>query len=186
MIKVSEAVKKIGIPVKEWDGACYAIACTFVRCGVVKGKPAYGHWRGPISPKSSFAGRGALGFVHHGWIELPNQKICDPTRWVFEAVKPYIYVGYNDYYDAGGNVFREEIMEQPPAFNPTEKVVSFPSITTAVSFLGSPPYCFGQLFWLANLPLPYLGEDAKKIYTALKNASFGALVPIDNYRMVME
>lgn len=80
----------------------------------VQGEVRYGNWMGPIHPDCpEFGGR---PFAHHGWVEKADGSIVDPTRWVFEHVKPYIYEGPNDHYDAGGNEIREaRIGSRPPA-----------------------------------------------------------------------
>ena len=76
-----------------WIGSCYGVASGIVDKKLVRGKAIYGHYRGPISKDSYWKDRRKLGFVHHGWIELPDGRILDPTRWVFENRKPYIYLG---------------------------------------------------------------------------------------------
>lgn len=40
-----------------------------------------------------FYTRSKAGFCRHGWVELEDGCVLDPTRWVFEHVEPYIYVG---------------------------------------------------------------------------------------------
>lgn len=80
----------IQVPLHEWPGNCYAIACAVLKSGMVRGRATYGHYYGYISPLSiPFGGR---KWSRHGWITR-RKTIVDPTRWVFEAVKPYIYVG---------------------------------------------------------------------------------------------
>jgi len=92
-LTVAEVATAIGVPVQQWSGKCYAIACAILRAKLVKGRPAYGHWTGPVHSASPFASKGSLSFVRHGWIVLPNGAVLDPTRWVFEAVEPYLYHG---------------------------------------------------------------------------------------------
>lgn len=100
-LTVAEAEKAIGIPVDQWSGNCYAIACAILRARLVKGRPAYGHWTGPVHPQSPFRRGGNVPFQRHGWIVLEERgphaqrpgAVMDPTRWVFEHVAPYIYVG---------------------------------------------------------------------------------------------
>lgn len=92
-LTVADVAKAIGVATSAWSGNCYAIACAILRAKLVKGRPAYGHWTGPVSKKSPFASRRGLPIVRHGWIILENGAVMDPTRWVFEAVEPYIYVG---------------------------------------------------------------------------------------------
>lgn len=93
-LTVAQVEKAIGIPVREWSGKCYAIACEILRAKLVKGRPAYGHWTGDVHPKSPFARDGKRPpIVRHGWIILESGAVLDPTRWVFEAVEPYLYTG---------------------------------------------------------------------------------------------
>jgi len=93
-LTVADVEKAIGTPVAEWSGNCYAIACGILRAKLVKGRPAYGHWTGPVHAKSPFSHDGKRPpIVRHGWIILENGAVLDPTRWVFEAAAPYLYVG---------------------------------------------------------------------------------------------
>ena len=89
-------------PTDDWRGNCFALAAQAVTHGIVEGRAVYGTWRGPISEDSIFFEHQGE-FVIHGWVNLPDGRICDPTRWVFEAVEPYIYIGKNDHYDEGVN-----------------------------------------------------------------------------------
>ena len=92
-LSVSAVEAAIGIPAEKWKGRCYAIACAIVEFNLVEGTAVYGHWTGPIAATSLFANRRDLGFCHHGWIILKDGRVLDPTRWVFESVDPYIFVG---------------------------------------------------------------------------------------------
>lgn len=88
--------KAIGEPAKDWAGRCYEISYKLVKAGIMpKGAEAvYGHWRGDVHRNSMFANR-PLPFVQHGWIYVADEGlVIDPTRWVFEARKPYLYSGY--------------------------------------------------------------------------------------------
>lgn len=89
-ITVAEVEKAIKLPAKKWAGQCYGVATEMVKKGVVDGRAVYGIWWGLIHPKSLFAGR---AWTHHGWIVLYDHSVIDPTRWVFEHAKPYIYHG---------------------------------------------------------------------------------------------
>ena len=93
-IDIGKAAKKIGIPMRSWAGRCYEIACLFVEKGVVNGTPVYGHWLGKVDPKAQkFGERSGLPFQHHGWVLMKNGTVVDPTRWVFENAKPYVFIG---------------------------------------------------------------------------------------------
>jgi hypothetical protein len=94
-IAVADVEKAIGIPAEEWKGRCFEIATKMVKAGLVEGEPIYGHWVGPISRSSHFAERRNTGFTNHGWVLVNEEKqlVVDPTRWVFEARNPYIFIG---------------------------------------------------------------------------------------------
>lgn len=97
-----ECEKAVGEPAEKWVARCYEIAYKIVAAGLVTRKQGlgdgfavYGHWVGPISPRSHFADRARLGFTQHGWIYIADTcMVIDPTRWVFEAKAPYIYADY--------------------------------------------------------------------------------------------
>lgn len=99
-LKIAEVAKAIGVPVEKWSGNCYAIACSMLRAKLLKGRPAYGHWVGDVHPRSPFYSK-TSPFQRHGWVVVEERGphaerpglVVDPTRWVFEAVEPYIYVG---------------------------------------------------------------------------------------------
>jgi len=98
---LQECEKAIGEPASAWVARCFEISHKIVEAGLVSrkrglgGEAVYGHWVGPISPRSHFADRRNLGFVQHGWIHVEaHGMVIDPTRWVFEAKAPYIYADY--------------------------------------------------------------------------------------------
>jgi hypothetical protein len=171
-------------PAHTWAGRCYAIAKQMVEKGLVKGKARYGHWLGPVVKGTIFSYR---PIIQHGWIVV-GDKIVDPTRWVFEGVKPYIYYGKNDYYDVGGNTLREKMMGAPLPQSGKKCNLPLPSKSKEyfLSLLGAKEFWTSDLFWLGNLSLNILGIHAKALYTALKKIGRPAVVPIDNYRLIME
>jgi hypothetical protein len=198
----SVAADVIQIPLSQWPCNCFMIATAFIRTGLVKGKACYGGWLGPIAAGSPFEGR---GYTHHGWVEQrgvsDDKLIVDPTRWVFENVSPYVYVGPNDHYDKGGNRFREAMNDHfgnmtAPA--PDGRVnARFNEILTPISrgaiylLLGRPehtgPVCANELFWLGNLNPERLGSNmARTLYGLLDKAGLVGVVPIDNWHDVME
>lgn len=180
-----------------------------------------GHWLGPVAVSSRFGSRRGLPFIAHSWIQshglvLPmgevyhgiladrstfrivHNPIIDPTRFVFDGKDPYIYVGPNDYYDAGGNAWRHENMPTLPPFNPDLKLIhlSLPAVTEwwiAVQLAGQPTgadypygyYNYALIMWLGNLSLTLLGEHAKPIFKAIVDAGQGAAIPLDNRIMVL-
>jgi hypothetical protein len=181
-----------------WAGRCYEMACTMVREKLVEGKAVYGNWTGPVKKGTMFAGRPV---VHHGWVLLPDGRVCDPTRWAFEGKKPYIYIGPADHYDEGGNKFREKQIGDAPEWDATEplhninhtimdsKTWGFVEDILGLNEICDEDYLPGdvterQLWWLAHLPPARLGEHAPAIYVALDKLGKKALIPIDNRRMV--
>ncbi len=186
-------------PPSGWVGVCYGISCQMVESGIVSGHAVYGHWTGPVAKGTMFAGR---PIVRHGWVILPDRRVFDPTRWVFEDTQPYIYIGKADHYDEGGNRLREVLLGPPPEWDPDEKqfrITAWIMDSDAWNFIEftlkvetqldetSPEVGLltqSQLIWLANLPPVSLGEHAPEIYVAIKNLGRRALIPIDNLRMV--
>jgi len=199
----------LGEPASAWSARCFEIASRIVDAKLCpKGSVAvYGHWIGPITKGSLFAGKAAMGFVQHGWVVLPDGRVLDPTRWVFEHVVPYLYVGAADadHYDEGGNKFRTAMQpSQPPSFDECEDQYLLDQYvlpdgkawTFVEKLLGlSDPFdmpdgvetgtiCESQLHWLAHRDPRSLGGHAKAIYDAIRKLDKGALIPIDNKMMV--
>lgn len=92
---LKECEKALGERAPQWAKRCYEIAHKIVKKGLVPGGEAvYGHWLGPVHPNSPFAGK-RMPFVQHGWIWIEDHGlVVDPTRWCFEAKRPYLYVEY--------------------------------------------------------------------------------------------
>jgi hypothetical protein len=91
---LAECEKVLGEKAEKWVARCYEISCRIVAAGLVDGVAVYGHWTGDVASGSYFATRSArLPFVNHGWILLKDGRVLDPTRWVFENVAPYLYIG---------------------------------------------------------------------------------------------
>lgn len=186
-LTLEEAERAIGEPADHWVARCHEIAARLLKSGLVKGKLRYGHYNGPVRPGTFFDGK---PIVRHGWIEQ-GATIIDPTRWVFEGVPPYIYIGPNEgEYDAGGNVFMAATLAPPPAFDERAKATPLSLSPECEAFLlgllKHPRFTMQGLFWLANLPLPVLGEFARETFRALERAGETALIPIDNWQLVME
>lgn len=91
---LAECEKALGEKAETWVARCYEISYRIVAAGLVDGEAVYGHWLGDVAPRSHFADRGhRLAFIPHGWILLKDGRVLDPTRWVFEDVAPYLYIG---------------------------------------------------------------------------------------------
>jgi hypothetical protein len=195
---IQKVEKTLGIKVGRWKGKCHLIATQLVDKKLIKGRAIYGHWLGPISRISFFKNRRGLPFVHHGWIETEGGEIVDPTRWVFEAVKPYIYFGKNDYYDEGGNKFRKAMERPCPAYNKKSKHLPFhiegkgKEIEEASDYIlellntTADKVTLDHAFWLGNLSITTLGKFALNVYQWLDSIGLEAIVPIDNWNLVME
>ena len=196
VFNVTEVAKIIGVPVEEWKGNCHGISSLLLEHKLVVGKLRYGHWIGPVREKTLFS-KYPRGIVRHGWVELENGTIVDPRRYIFEGVEPYIYVGKNDHYDAGGNRFRQSLMKPAPKYSKDERQVTLKirrivarkileDMLDTTSHFGVIYATIKQVFWLANLPLDTFSGFAKPIYEAIMEVGYGAFIPIDNKTMVME
>ena len=192
---VNEVAQKIKWDVQEWKGNCYGVANACNEAGVVNGKLRYGHYTGPIHKNSLFKKNIPIGFCQHGWIELPGNQIFDPTRWVFENKPPYIYVGKNDYYDVGGNKFREATRTEPPKYLDTDKKKEVDIPLDLKNFINeilkdtrkeTNDYTLRQLMYLANTPPRLLEPFGKEIFTILKDNYLKGFIPLDNWELVME
>lgn len=189
---------RIGIPTHRWPGNCYGIAQACVWKRVVRGRLCYGMWLGPVAAGSPFAGR---ALSRHGWVERPDGQVWDPTRWVFEAAKPYIYVGPSDHYDFGMNRVRGLLRGAPPGPGKAELTLELP-VSAAVlvgPILALKPEDFEidarrrtyvhltrvQVFYLANTPLHDLSEQAKPIFRAIVAAGCDVMIPMDNRERVL-
>ena len=191
---VKKIAKAIKFPLKSWAGHCHEVASMIYKAKLVPddSRVEYGIWHGPISPNSKlFAGRAV---THHGWIQLKNGEIYDPTRYAFENKAPYIWVGRDVqcFYDFGGNRLRERLMDcsKAPAFDAKKKMTIVPTKYRALfgrKLSNSDPVfaTMEQLGWMGSLPLHLLGEDALKVYTALKDMDLDNLIPIDNRRKIL-
>jgi hypothetical protein len=166
------------------------VACEIVKAKVVRGKARYGIYHGPISEESIFAGR---EIAHHGWIER-RTTLVDPTRWVFEHVEPYIYVGPkgNADYDFGGNRLREKMLRPPPEFDSERNHWKVPKHLQpfVLLMLGEQHFgnvvCAWQMIWLASLPLSMLGDQAEPLYRwIIDDVEISSFIPVDNREFVL-
>ena len=188
LFDINKIAKQINFPTKKWEGNCHGVATQIVESGMIDGKVERGYWKGDVSKRSIFYGK---PLIPHSWIRMSNGKIADPTRWCFEQVTPYIFVGGNDYYDVGGNDFRMENMTPCPEFNPSHKEckIKFPKSCNkfVMNLIGNPPYLtINHAMWISNLSLKVLSPYAKEIFTAFDKAKEGCLIPMDNYNIVMK
>lgn len=188
-----EAELIVGSPATEWEGRCAEISSALA--DAYRGEAVYGHWVGPVVDGSPFAYAQSTGFAQHGWIEMPDGSIVDPTRFAFEAAEPYIYIGENDHYDRGGNAFRmAEVGEPPEAEDDGQPPVAFEvspeaaSVIFAIAGWRHPEHglLFTQVKWLAHIsPLVYGLDLAAEIFEAIDETIGRVWVPIDNWHWVM-
>jgi hypothetical protein len=192
----------IGLAAADWRDRCHEVACKILRRRLVYGEERYGHYYGPVAPAHR---RHGLPFQRHGWIEAPDGRVIDPTRWVFEAVEPYLYHGPGDDYDPGGQRLAAGRIQPYPA-GPHDAATESPRLTEAqrearrrvfqldlagparahlIALAGGQDgdYSFEQVFWLANLPLSWWGEHAAAAYESLTRAGQRAMIPIDHLRL---
>ena len=197
MKKISPAdwARRIKIPLAAWPGNCDGIAWAIVQEGLVPGGVVTrGFWWGVMG--GPFVGR---PFTGHSWITRPDGSIVDPTRYVFEEERPYIYQGPEDTnYDPGGNRLREGVPCPPHEADETEVTLDFDDVEEANMVRDLLPSdwladeestfvdCNGkQAHWLANRPPRLLGLAARPLFRALIKAGYRAHIPIDNQRVVL-
>lgn len=192
---VNEVAKAIKWDVQDWKGNCYGVASACKEANIIDGKLRYGHYTGPINRNSIFNKNIGIGFCQHGWLELPNNRVFDPTRWVFENVEPYIYIGKNDYYDVGGNKFRQLNRKEPPVYSDKDKKKEVDLPVDLKNFINeilkdtrkeTNDYTLQQLMYLGNTPPKLLEPFAKEIFSLLQKNYLKAFIPIDNWKLVME
>lgn len=178
-LTLAEAEQIVGAPAREWAGNCFAVATALA--DRVGGIAVYGAWDGPIAPTSLFAGRPS---ANHGWVQLTNGQVFDPTRWEFEGLDPYLFEGDSDYYDEGRNRQRAENLPPFPEANDEPLELNPGPLAAALAALcGGEPidrYTIAQWMWFANLPWDTLGEHRAALYDLLIANDRRALIPIDN------
>jgi hypothetical protein len=193
-----EIANLIGMDLVDWPGRCHEVALKIVHSETIEGEARYGLYHGPIHKDSRFAGR---QFTRHGWIEVPDGRIVDPTRWVFESCLPYLYVcpGDNAEYDFGGNNTHEATMGPCPKLDPsgpvfTMELLALPAMKvaglTGEEMEVAHPRCKvvlgnDQLFWLANYPLRKLVPHATDVYREIIRLGHVGYIPIDNRRLIL-
>lgn len=187
---IDRIAKKIKWPVSDWPKNCYAISVAIYRAKLVPAASCvrYGIWWGPVAEGSPFADR---PFSHHGWIELPDRRIYDPTRYVFENVEPYIWIGsYSPDYDIAGQklnaIFSGAVcpdpVGEPIALTKSQKEI----LERFIPSIDQRDPDIEQIRWLAHLHTDALGDQAKEVYRILDELDLLVLVPLDNRRYVLE
>lgn len=184
MISIKKAEQLIHSKASTWEGNCHTVASELLKTNTKElkgGKLLYGMWHGPIHPKSIFAGR---PFTHHGWIRMPDATIVDPTRWAFEYVKPYIYHGENDFYDAGGQRLKLAMRGECPDFTgqhpiPAPQGKLREIIQSVCQDKIGEQICASQKFYIANTPPILLGDSKKELHSWLLENNCGVFIPMD-------
>ena len=194
---VDAVAKLISVPVKDWPGNCHTISQKILAAGLVPGgKLRYGHWLGPVVESTMFHGK---PINRHGWLDVVNDGttiVVDPTRWVFEAAKPYIYRApdFDGFYDIGGNAFKMSLMLQsePPDNDGKPPQLTLPddhvgnAIRHILGEYSGDTVSIRQAHYVATQPLQFLAGQAKEIYEWLDSHDERALVPMDNWQYVMD
>ena len=199
------ALMRVKGSTRVWPGRCYELACALVKEKIVPGRAAYGHWYGKVVKGTCFNPK--QPFQRHGWVVVDDKLpggviIVDPTRWVFEGKKPYVYIGFADEnYDEGGNRYRMARLGGPPPWDGDEVHFYFDGSGDAWTHIEglldlsqyiederySPGYLTrDQIKWLANLAPQILGEHAREVFAWISKQDFKCFIPLDNWWMVME
>lgn len=190
-LSVKQVEEAIGVHADEWVGECYSISTCIIESGLVpKGRTRYGHWLGPVSPGTYFGHR---PIVQHGWIDLRQGKkliIIDPTRWVFEGVMPYIFIGedVDEFYDIGGSKLRAQMHGTPPKQGsplPTNRIRG-DTIEFMCELLGHNELSMEGVMWLANQPPSVFKSEVKNVYLAIAKMGLSAFIPFDFRNLIMK
>lgn len=212
LLSLKQAEELVGDKAANWHGRCFEIAS--VLAPHVGGTAVYGHWVGDISAKAKFwAAKKDTGFANHGWVVLPNEHgnyvygqevILDPTRWSFEAKKPYLWSGRNDgSYDEGGNKLRDLMQcNKPRSEDPDDnrEPVLLPMssdelyerirVVCGISWLEEysedyPYLAHWDVLRLCNANPHKLGLFfVAEVYEKLNAAGYKYGIPLDNWNMV--
>lgn len=181
----------IGIPVEHWPGKCYEVACALIRAfnWGARAAPVYGLFKGHISPDCTrFA-----GVARHGWIQLQDGRMVDPTRWVFRAKPPAIevFVPGSDEFDQAREDYDEgaqalAVMTEMPVFEPDQKSFEIPEVLAQLlrrqtgSVASASRLNAAQLGWLARTAAAHLSiRESHEVLRWYKTAGLDALLPVD-------
>jgi hypothetical protein len=188
--EASRWAKRIGRPLSSWMGDCYTIARLVIDHGLVRGVARYGAYMGEIAPGSMFADRADVpGGVNHGWVELKDGRVVDPTRWVFEDVEPYIYRGENrGEYDAGAQNRRALFRLPCPEYKGVRRVPRPRCLDVSTLSNGAINGRMdrSQAQWLLSGPLSqFEGVESEVLAWAERNRLM-VYFPIDNLQIIKE
>lgn len=208
-LTIDQIARSIQWQPERWEGNCYAVASQMLRAGLVEGRAVYGAWYGEVDSSGYWAHRVGTPFVRHGWIELSDGRILDPTRWSFEAVEPYIWIGPGDSreYDEGNNTLAEVMLSRNPwpetDENQTYRFKLMSEIVRDLERRGAElideevdglnythldcDLTKAQVFWLANFPVTLYSSPyhAREVFTQIHEHGFRTFIPLDNWNRVM-
>lgn len=169
---------------KTWPDNCYAVATALVDLLPENARTAYGFWYGKDkrNPERSMN--------RHGWA-LHDDFVKDPTRWVFEKKKPYLFVKrtweVEKEYDEGMADLREAFERPAPERDETHKKLNFEWTPNETAFLCG---LFGaqrdwsvltiaEYFWVANKQPKRIIPIVESLYKQLKEQDMIGAVPVD-------
>lgn len=163
----------IEFPLEMWPSACTTVIHKILDAELVEGREEYGFYWGPVAKSSMFHG---TPMSRHGWIQLPDERVYDPTRWVFEDVDPYIYVAHNTSdYDPGMRKVRASRGDEASALEFLDAYSN-----------GVTEFEFGDIVKLGNTFPEHMPGVAAEVYEALAALGHQAVVPIDFWKEVMD
>lgn len=186
--RVLRLARAIKLDLHEWPGNCYAVAAKIYQAHMVprRSRVRYGTYHGEIASGSIFQGR---EFTHHGWIELPDNRIYDPTKWVFTDTVPEVWIGeYSDDYDIASQRLTAALAQYSPPSLVAEKVkltrkearvlaAYVPDLKDSVSL--------ADIYRIAHMPPSVLGNLGRPLYTVIKNLGHACFIPFDFWQLVM-
>jgi hypothetical protein len=200
-LELEEAEALVGMPLRAWDGHCHAVSAALaarvggvVRRGIFTGETTWG---------AMFHERPC----QHSWIELPDERVCDPTRPAFTCCARWpLWIGPAGEYDVCGCRSQSPADPPPDSWDLTnwkgEEVDMFDLRLGSYDYVGDlcgvdPEFVheeepsgveltFRQCAWLAGLPI----RDAEgpgvlsrffaaEVYEELIRVGLDALIPID-------
>lgn len=183
-LTIADLETRIGIPAEEWHGKCSQLAYAAIAV-MGHGDYAYGHYLGEVDPDGYWKD---MGLQRHGWVLLGDGRIVDATRWSFENVEPYVFVGDNDGdYDEGGNRLRGAMRNPCPSAEGVEpgnleEVMCSSKLFERLTGTPFHEMTVRQAAWVANTPYDELGFAVAPIYETLISNDLKMYIPIDNYR----
>ena len=181
-LTIEDLEMALSSPADQWHGKCTAVS--YAAQKLIGGHNIYGDYLGYVDANGYWGHRRQYP-NHHGWVLLDDGRVIDPTRWSFENVEPYIYIGHNETdYDEGSNKMREQLRGECPGPNGKKANLKFDTGADALfEHLTETPadeITVSQAMWVANESYDQLGFAVYGIYKTLIDSDMGAFIPIDN------